>query len=74
MTAEEIATVERLAWGEGRIPVPIRQRPREVATFRAREFREGGTLGPTHSEDVDSATEVVALSPPRGAKNVCFRR
>ena len=46
MTAEEIATVERLAWGEGRIPVPIRQRPREVATFRAREFREGGTWAP----------------------------
>ena len=45
MTAEEIATVERLAWGEGRIPVPIRQRPREVATFRARRFREGVPVG-----------------------------
>ncbi len=34
----------------------------------------GGYLGPMHSENVDSATEVVVLSRPRGAKNVCFRR
>ena len=43
--AQAARSYRELTPGEGRIPVAIRGRPREVATFRARRFWEGGTPG-----------------------------
>ncbi len=45
LAAERRELARRALWG-GRIPAPAGTRPREVATFRAREFWEGGTLDP----------------------------